>query len=313
MKHYTINKPAHGSQEWLMVRWSDEEGRPRISASVAGAVHNQHRFTTPADLAIELLASEPPMPKEPNAAMVRGQKLEPVIMKWAGEMEGLALDEPQVMYAYEEEGVRLIATLDAVDPDGNVYEIKTINRRWDGDLPAYWYWQGVQQAICANVNKIEWVVFDSDMVIHRHTQTITSDEKQIHIQKCREFLAAIDEGIMPEIAHLEYRHASELYPDSEPKTITLSDEAHASLVMLGLIQAEMKALEEQESEYKAKVCMEMGENEFAEYNGNVVCSWKSASRKTFDSKKFEQDHPALASKYRKETTYRTFKNIKGGK
>jgi predicted phage-related endonuclease len=59
--------------------------------------------------------------------------------------------------------------------------------------------------------------------------------------------------------------------------------------------------------------MEIGENEFAEYGGNVVCSWKSASRKTFDTKKFEQDHPALASKYRKETTYRTFKTTKGGK
>lgn len=313
MRRYTVEKPEHGSQEWLYVRWANEEGLPRISASAAAAVHNEHTFTTATDLAIELLASDPPEPKDPNSAMVRGQKLEPVIIKWTAEMEGLSLAEPTQMYAYEEDGVRLIATLDAMDEHGNVFEIKTISRRWTGELPRYWYWQGVQQAICADVPAIEWAIFDSDMVIHRHTQVVTSDEKRIHIEACRKFLSAIDNGEMPENCHYEYRHATDQFPQSQPTTVTLSDEAHASLGMLRLVQEEMKKLEAEEANLKGIICKELGENEYGEYMGDVVCTWKSASRRAFDTKKFEQDHPALASKYKKETTYRTFKLNKGGK
>lgn len=313
MRNYTVEKPTHGSQEWLYVRWANEDGLPRISASAAAAVHNEHKYMTATDLALELLASDPPEPKDPNSAMIRGQKLEPVIIKWTAEVEGLELTEPTLMYAYEDQGVRLIATLDAMDQLGNVFEIKTINRRWDGQLPRHWYWQGVQQAICANVGAIEWAVFDSDMVIHRHTQFVTSDEKQIHIVACRAFLQAIDLGEMPENCNYEYRHAGEQFPESQPTTATLSDEAHASIAMLRLVQEEMKTLEDEESRLKGIICKEIGENEHGEYMGEVVCTWKSASRRTFDTKKFEQDHPALASKYRKETTYRTFKLSKGGK
>jgi hypothetical protein len=59
MQRYTVPKPPHGSQEWLNARWQGPNGK-RITASVAAAVHGEHRFTTPADLAAELLASSPP-------------------------------------------------------------------------------------------------------------------------------------------------------------------------------------------------------------------------------------------------------------
>ena len=51
-----IAKPAHGSQEWLNIRWRNENGEARIAASACAAVHGQHAFVTPADLATELLA-----------------------------------------------------------------------------------------------------------------------------------------------------------------------------------------------------------------------------------------------------------------
>ena len=52
MKHYTFNKPRHGSAEWLAVRWRDENGLARISASNAAAAHNEHQYTSATQLAI---------------------------------------------------------------------------------------------------------------------------------------------------------------------------------------------------------------------------------------------------------------------
>jgi len=79
MTHYTIDKPKHGSQDWLNARWRNDEGLARISASVAAAVYDKHNYTTGGDLAVELLAERAPEPKEQNAAMDRGNRLEPFI------------------------------------------------------------------------------------------------------------------------------------------------------------------------------------------------------------------------------------------
>ena len=312
MGHYKINKPLHGSEEWLAVRWSDEEGLPRISASVAAAVHGEHPFTTPADLAIELLASEPPMPKEPNSAMIRGTKLEPVIIEWAAQVEGLELEQPDIMYCFSEDGVRLIATLDAIQGD-TPYEVKTTNKRWSGVLPRYWYWQGVQQAICADSKSIEWIIFDSDLQLHRYTQNVTSDERQIHVEACRSFLESIDAGVMPPNAEYLYRHAQEQFPESEAKSQELTVDGWDALVQLLEVQDQLKVLQEQEDKLKAIVCQELGDAEVGTIGKETVCTWKSATRNSFDSKKFELDHPALAKKYKKQSSYRTFRISKGAK
>ena len=39
-------------------------------------------------------------------------------------------------------------------------------------LPDYWRIQGIQQAICADVNQILWAVFDPSMILHIHVQHI---------------------------------------------------------------------------------------------------------------------------------------------
>jgi len=129
---YTEPKPKHGSQEWLTARWKNKEGYTRVTASVAAVVHNEHKYTTPADLAVELLSLTPPAPKEQNDAMRRGTILEEPLLRWASEILGKPITEPHVLYAYDEDGVRLLSTIDGMDPLGEVYELKTYNKRWQG-------------------------------------------------------------------------------------------------------------------------------------------------------------------------------------
>lgn len=307
MKHTTIDKPAHGTSEWLAIRWRNEQGQARISASVAAAVHDQHNYVTGGDLAIELLANTPPEPKAQNQAMERGTRLEPMLREWASSSFGMAIIEPTVMYCYDEDGVRLIATLDGMTEDNVPVEIKTTTRRWDGNMPSQWYWQGVQQAICANADTIEWVVFDSSMQLHRHTQRVTSDEKRVHIEKCREFLADIDLGIIPFGASVKAEHAAYMHPKSDDSTVELDSQAAELISELSSIRKEIAAREKVESELKGRIGLLLGDAASGTFQGRAIVSWKNQTRSSFDQKRFEQEHPALAAKFRKEITIRVMK------
>lgn len=306
---YTISKPPHGSQDWLNKRWADSNGNKRITASVAAAVHNEHKYTSPADLAVELLALKPPAPKEQNDAMRRGTLLEAPLLQWASEKLGTLIAEPQDLYCYDEPGVRLLSTIDGRDPSGNVYEVKTYNKVWNGQLPRYWYWQGVQQALCCDVHEINWIVFDSKFELHLQTQTVTSDEKQIHIEAVRRFLNFIDMGMMPDIADPTYDNAAVLYPQGIENTVVMGHEVYDTLERLSLarkMKAEAEAVEEQ---LKGELAMILQDCEYGSIDGTVVVSWKNSKRTSFDTKRFEAEHPALAAKFKKETSFRTMRIV----
>ena len=312
MKTRKISKPTHGSVEWLAVRWKDENGDARISASVAAAVHGAHPYTTTADLVAELIAAEPPQPKAPNSAMLRGTTLEGPVREWSSKLLGYPLEEPQEMYVYEEEGVRLIATIDAVSPTGRVHEIKTSKKRFDNKLPAMWYWQGVQQAICTDQDEIVWCVFDSDMDLKFHIQAVSSDEKRQHIEACRRLLSYVDMGMFPEDVRPSYQNVASLHPNAEDKVVELDADAMAILDQLRKSQEIAKSMEEHITQLQAEICRRMGDAAIATHGGTIQCTWKNVSRKSFDQKKFEEDHPALRDKYRKQTTYRQFKSTSKG-
>lgn len=307
-----ISKPTHGSAEWLAVRWKDENGLARISASVAAAVHGTHSYVSTADLVTELIAEQPPQPIPPNPAMMRGNVLEAPIRGWSSQVLGYELYEPQEMYIYEEDGVRLIATIDAINPDGLVHEIKTRKRRWDNKMPDAWHWQGVQQAICTGTDTIMWCIMDSDLELKFHTQNVTSDDKRIHIEACRRLLSYVDMGMYPDDVTPSYDNVKELHKHSTDTSVELPTEATELINLLQKTNAHIKTLTESASQVQAELCRMMGESQYAVIDGVVVATWKPVVRNSFDQKKFEKEHSALYQKYKKSTTYRQFKTNKQG-
>lgn len=306
---YTIPKPTHGSQDWLNLRWANEKGEKRITASVAAAIHGEHKYTTPADLAVELLAATPPVPKEQNDAMRRGTILEGPLMGWAGEILNETITEPAELYCFEDSGVRLMSTMDGRSLNGKFYELKTYNKRWTGQLSRTWYWQGVQQAICTGSNEINWIIFDSDLQLQFHTQTVTSDEKQVHIEAARKFLGFIDMGMMPDVADPTYDNAASLYPEGYGNTVVLGHEVYASLERLAQAREQKKQAEAVEELIKGELAMLLQDAEHGAIDGVQVVSWKNSKRTSFDTKKFEAEHPALAEKFKKTSTFRTMRII----
>lgn len=312
-----IRKPKHGSMEWLRVRHRNEDGYPVISASDAAAVHGEHRFKTMHQLFAEKLATDPAV-SETNEAMERGNRLEPTIRQWAADKLDTRLCEPEFMYAVESGICQMIATLDAVDEwsyDNNnawpslVVEIKTYNREWDGVLPRYWYWQGVQQAICAKVNSITWAVFDSTLSLNLYVQEITEDEKLRHIDAVHKFCWWLSIGEPDPEWPASYNDIQVSFWDVKNESVDITPHAHLISELLD-VQFQKKELESIEDGLKAKIAALLGEADTGTVDEMPLVTWRKQSRSSFDSKSFIKDHPELAAQYTKSNTFRVLR-VKG--
>jgi putative phage-type endonuclease len=309
IKRYRITKNTHGGQDWLNDRFWDEQKRKRVSASAVAAIYGLHPFVPAEKYAAELLGDVPPAPIPPNPAMERGNRLEPFVLEWAIDKTGIKFGTPEEMFVAESDnGARMIATLDGFIEDDNgrqILEIKTSNREWQGTLPDYWRIQGIQQAICADVDQITWAIFDSTMVLHIYVQTITDAEKEEHCTKVGQWLANIDLGITPEGVYWSYETITARYQKVEHTSIELPSTTTELIAQLKHVKSELKSYGEMEDRLKAELCDLIGPNEIATVDGTVVATWKGKSWSSLDIKTLKQMEPAITEKYSKQVTNRT--------
>jgi predicted phage-related endonuclease len=312
-----VRKPEHGSNEWLWLRHRTEDKRAVVSASEAAAVHGEHRFISKFGLAQQKMAEFPPE-SETNRSMERGNRLEPVLLSWLGDEIGVSLCEPTNMFRFDEGDCAMIATLDGVDHYSKlvdtpevVAEIKTWNREWTGELPRYWYWQGVQQAICAGVDEIVWGVFDSTLDLHVHRQKVEEYEKILHIEAVTDFLWFVKMGDIPKDWPAAYDEVQKAFPSASSSTVDLSN-IRDMMGRLRMVTADRKLLEKEEDELKAAIGLVLGPNDTGVLDGDTVVTWKQQSRTSFDGKKFSADHPDLYEKYQTSSTFRVMR-LKGEK
>lgn len=319
LHRYRISKPEHGGQDWLNIRFRDENGNKRVSASAVAAIYGLHPFVKRDAYAAELMGDVPPRPIPPNAAMERGNRLEDTILRWASDRIGIPFITPDEMFVCDSpNGARMVATLDGfwegelTDDDGATYtarkvlEIKTTTRKWEGQLPDYWRLQGIQQAICADVNQVTWAVFDPSMNLHIHIQRITQAEMAEHISAVETWLNAIELGMTPPGVVWSYETVSTRYQKAEPKTTNLDSDKADLFAQLRHVRSELASYKELEDQLKAKICELIGDADTAVLNGSVVATWKPQTRRVFDTKSFTAIHPELAEQFMKETNTRTF-------
>jgi len=312
MAHTTVLKPPHGSLAWLRLRQRTTGGHPVVSASEAAAVHDAHRFTSKYKLATDKLA-EQPVVTETNEAMDRGNRLEPVLLDWVSDKIGEQVFSPDIMYRYSEPGVELIATLDGVtghpeNPD-RIVEIKTYNRLFDPEtMPAYWYWQGVQQALCADVDTVIWGVFDASLSLHIHEQHVSQPEKDDHIFAVWDFTQQISNGSIPEEWARTFTDLKDIPAD--PNSVADVTDLSAQVGELIEVQTEMRRLKEREDSLKTLLGARLGPATIGTINGETAITWKESIRAGFDTRRFQTDHPDIAAEYSTHTTYRVMRTKK---
>lgn len=311
---YRIPKAPHGSQDWLNQRYQDENGNRRISASAAAAIYGVHPFV-PADVyAAELLSGIAPTPQPPSKAMDRGNRMEGMIIEWAGDLLGVKFDTPEELFCYDNDnGCHLISTLDGWNEEHqHILEVKTTTRDWRGELPDYWRIQGVQQVICSGATRITWAIFDPSLDLQLHEQTVTVDEIEEHIAAAEKWLSAIELGITPEGVQYSYETISTRFQQTVEEPAALPTQASDLVAQLRHVKSELASYKLMEDRLKAELCQLIGPSTVATINGDVVATWKSYMRDYFDVKKFQAEQPTLAGQYTKKVQSRTLR-LKGEK
>ena len=310
LHRYRIAKPQHGGQDWLNVRFQDEHGNKRVSASAVAAIYGLHPFIKKDTYAAELLGDVAPSPIPPNAAMERGNRLEDSIMHWAADKLGVPYVTPEEMFVCDSKnGARMVATLDGFYEDGDVrkvLEIKTTTRQWEGVLPDYWRIQGIQQAICADVDEVMWAIFDPSLSLHLYRQEVTPAEQAEHISSVEAWLNNIELGMVPPGVKWSYETIQTRYQKSVNRIQELPSEAMELFDRLRHVRSELASYKELEDQLKAKICELIGDADTAVIDGTTVATWKQQSRSSFDAKAFKEAYPELAAQFTKTNNIRTF-------
>jgi hypothetical protein len=258
---------------------------------------------TSAQLAAELLDPNPPEVKETNAAMERGNALEPALLQWASDQHGVLITSPEEMYV----SGRMIATLDGLSATGEVYEAKTSTSTWNGELPRSWYWQGVQQAICAEVNGIWWIVLDGRLQLHLHWQPISEMEKTQHEEAVNVFLAAIDMGMFPTVADPAYADIARANPTPELDTVDWPETAADLIQTYEIAKQQADRAAKHAESLKAEIATQFGKAEAARIGDQIVATWKVQTRTAVDTKRLFQEHPELKDQYQTLSTFRVLR------
>ena len=302
-----IQKPQHGSLEWLQTRHRNAQGKCIVGASEVSTLMGVNEYDTISDLAVRKLLA--PEVGEMNDAMNRGNLLEPAIVAYATQQLGVELICPDVMYLHN----RIISTLDARgegEHAGIVVEAKS-NNHWSHttQLPDAWYWQAQAQMHCTGVDEIIFSILDRNMrfgldTVQRNDEMIELMQNHVEL-----FCEAIDAEKLPEDVRLTAPQVADLFPKAEGET-ALDNNAVAMIETWIELKEALKELEAKEQAIKNALADMMRGAEFGTVDGCRVLSYKTQSAKRFDSKALLAAQPELQEIYTTQSTFRVLRTMK---
>jgi len=296
-----IPKPKHGSKEWLLERWRDEEGRCVFGASDIPALMNASPYKTRGELFTNKLHE--PQEQADSAIFRRGNLLEKPLLEAASEQLGYTFHTPNTIYR---DG-RLSVSLDGVDYESApsiVIEAKTSTRysiHDSSDLPTEWLWQGwAQQAVLSC--PVWFSVLDRDLRISvvelpENAEAIASLRLEAEI-----FGQWVDTNSAPldEINNFSADDIARIFQVA-PTTIDLPNGAGEWVLQLEEARALAKQASEQEARAKDELARMLLGNEIGLLNGQRVVSWKQQDGKSsLDTKALREAHPELVKQYEKQ-------------
>jgi putative phage-type endonuclease len=294
-----IPRPAD-RLDWLEVR------KGYANASDAAVYLGCHPFKSLADLAVEKLS---PVVEKTSRAMERGNRLEAAVADWWADEHRVAVYEPGVMYA----NGRILATLDRriVGNDLEALEVKTTAKRVDAPA-AYWWWQVQAQMFAADLERVHLAVLDGSMDLSSYTVDRDGDAIGSLVEQVERVWSFLDLGMVPEGVELTAEHVATLHPEPVPESVVDAEGDGVDIVRSWL---EAKRLlsdaEKAEKDARNRLCALLGDAEVLRIDGRPVCSWKAQSRTSVDTKTLLADHPDLAVKYERTSSFRVLRPVKG--
>jgi predicted phage-related endonuclease len=306
-----IPKPEHGSDQWLLNRWRDADGKTTFGASEAPALMGASPYQSRAGLYVA--KSQPPKPSEDNPVFRRGHVLEPALLGEAGYLLGITVLTPEVQYRRG----RFTISMDGVDNEDHPtigIEAKTTTKysiSSSGDLPAEWLWQGWAQQLVLGC-PIKFVVLDRNMSISM-VDLPDNPAALAELQSQSEWFGnLIDAQELPEwdLDEFDSDDIAAIYKHS-PASVELPSTAVDLVWVLEDARAQRRAAEKAEQAAKDALARLLQGHEIGTVDGQPIVSWKEyQGRQSLDTKALQADHPELCAQYQKQgASYRTMKAL----
>jgi predicted phage-related endonuclease len=297
-----IPKPKHGSKEWLMERWRDDQGCCVFGASDIPALMNASPYKTRGELFADKLNE--PEPQAESAIFRRGNLLEKPLLEAAADFLNHDIYTPDCMYR---DG-RLTVTLDGVDNSIQpeyIVEAKTTTRysiHDENDLPDEWLWQGWAQQAVLECSNVWFSVLDRDLrisVVPLPKNEVAIDALRLEAQVFGDW---IDQGFVPdeELNNFSADDITRIYK-VEPTSVELDVVVVDWLIALEDARQQSKQATELEIKAKDAIAQMLKGNEVGLVNGVQVVSWKQqAGKMSFDITRLKNEHPELVKEYEKQ-------------
>ena len=307
-----IPKAKHGSKEWLLSRWKDDDGRCVFGASDIPVLMGASPYKTRGELFADKVNE--PVVQEETAVFRRGNLLEKPLLEEASRILGANIFTPDVIYR---DG-RLSISLDGVDNANQptvVVEAKTSTRYsvyTSDDLPDEWLWQGWAQQAVLQV-PVWFVVLDRDQrisVVELPSNPQAIDTIQLETSV---FGGWVDGDPMDEdINNFSAADIARIWKPT-PTSVELPASAVDWALQLDEARAMAKQAADLETKAKDALAQMMLGNEIGTVDGVQLVTWKQqAGRESLDTKQLRADHPELVAQYEKQgAPFRVMRVSKG--
>ena len=296
-----IPKQKHGSKDWLLARWKDEQGRCVFGASDIPALMGVSPYKSRAALFAD--KTNEPVEQPSNAVFDRGNDLEPALIARASKQLGTSIITPEVIYR---DG-RLSISLDGVDNEQSpsvVVEAKTTTRYSiyeSSDLPAEWLWQGWAQQAVLEV-PVWFVVLDRDLRISCVELPDNPLAIDTLLTETDVFGSWVDNNTPPldEMNNFSADDIARIF-HVEPTSVELDATGLDWVAQLEEARLLSKQASELEAKAKDAIAQMMLGNEIGLVDGQQIVSWKQqAGKESFDAARLKQEHPELIQEYTKQ-------------
>ena len=296
-----IPKQKHGSKDWLLARWKDEQGRCVFGASDIPALMGVSPYKSRAALFAD--KTNEPFEQPSNAVFDRGNDLEPALIARASKQLGKNIITPEVIYR---DG-RLSISLDGVDNEQSpsvVVEAKTTTRYSiyeSSDLPAEWLWQGWAQQAVLEV-PVWFVVLDRDLRISCVELPDNPLAIDTLLAETDVFGGWVDNNTPPldEINNFSADDIARIWR-VEPTAVELDATVLDWVAQLEEARLLSKQASELETKAKDAIAQMLLGNEIGLVDGQQIVSWKQqAGKESFDAARLKQEHPEMVQEYTKQ-------------
>jgi predicted phage-related endonuclease len=298
-----IEKPTHGTLDWLHIRHRDTDGLCTLGGSEAPALMDSSAFMSQADLWYR--KSTQPTISEPSAAMQVGNDLEGALVDVMSRTLGIEMITPDIMYR----SGRWTVTLDAVNKDSAsphevpsiIGEIKTTRKysiRTLSDVPPEYLWQIYAQQYVTGADA--WLtVLDRDLRITTLAVPRNEQAMQTLAEQAEIFCASVDAGIQPDglIDQMTADQIASLWR-TERRAVALPSDAIdwvRDLEEARALKKQAETIEQAAKDHLARLLLDADEGQI---DGQTVITWREqAGRESVDLKGLRLDQPDLIAKY----------------